>query len=477
MTRSSFVALLASVPLAALCWTNEGFARGGGHFGGDRFGGARFEGRPELRAPEREFRPEENRLDEMRRPEEEHRLDEDAVRPRDDTAHPAGEEPAQHRDATPRDLDARRDLANPDKDFRNAIGNGHWDHNQFWNQRFGAGDFNCWGGCRYGWAGRVFWPFAYGDIFSFAWWPYAGVPAFWNYGLNTILTGLFWPYGAYEWPDGYGAYAWSGGDNSYQYAREAHQDIYSAGPAHEGAETQTAASAGSIAEAGTCSGFAPGVTSLPMDRIEQALKPEQSQRAVFGELEAASAKAEAILKDACPSDPPLTPVGRLDALEKRLEAMDQAVDTVMAPLAKFSSVLTDEQRRELDAMGGSGKGANGSALEMGDVGDCIDQGQLFTDVPAQQIEQAVRPDERQRAALDALKNASAQAAERLRSGCPTSIPAMPEARLEAMDKRLHETIVAVNEVRPALVGFYDSLSDEQKARFNTLPSEQVGERP
>jgi hypothetical protein len=157
--------------------------------------------------------------------------------------------------------------------------------------------------------------------------------------------------------------------------------------------------------------------------------------------------------------------------------MDQAVDTVMAPMAKFSSVLTDEQRRQLDAMGGSGKGANGSALEMGDVGDCIDQGQQFTDVPAQQIEQAVRPDQRQRAALDALKTVSAQAAERLRSQCPTSVPATPEARLEAMDQRLHETMVAVNEVRPALVGFYDSLSDEQKARFNTMPSEQVGERP
>jgi len=26
-------------------------------------------------------------------------------------------------------------------------------------------------------------------------------------------------------------------------------------------------------------------------------------------------------------------------------------------------------------------------------------------------------------------------------------------------------------VRPALTGFYDSLSDEQKARFNTMPSQ------
>jgi hypothetical protein len=116
-------------------------------------------------------------------------------------------------------------------------------------------------------------------------------------------------------------------------------------------------------------------------------------------------------------------------------------------------------------------------MEMGDVGDCIDQGQQFANVPAQQIAEAVQPDALQRTALDQLKTVAAQAAERLRSQCPTSVPATPEARLAAMDKRLTETIVAVNEVRPALVGFYESLNDEQKARFNTLPPEQTSARP
>jgi hypothetical protein len=37
-----------------------------------------------------------------------------------------------------------------------------------------------------------------------------------------------------------------------------------------------------------------------------------------------------------------------------------------------------------------------------------------------------------------------------------------------MDKRLKATVTAMNEVPPALVGFYDSLSDEQKARFDTM---------
>jgi hypothetical protein len=42
-----------------------------------------------------------------------------------------------------------------------------------------------------------------------------------------------------------------------------------------------------------------------------------------------------------------------------------------------------------------------------------------------------------------------------------------------MSKRLSGTKEAMNDVRPALVGFYDSLSEEQKARFNTIPTQQA----
>ncbi len=209
-----------------------------------------------------------------------------------------------------------------------------------------------------------------------------------------------------------------------------------------------------------------------MSQIEQAVKPDKSQRAAFDQLDAASQQAEAILKGACPSEPPLTPVGRLDALDKRLAAMDQAVDTLQAPLASFSNALNDEQRKALDALGGS-QPTGADPMQMSDIGGCVDEGQQFTDVPVQQIEQSVQPDARQKTALDQLKSAATDAAQKLRLSCPKGVPATPEARLEAMDQRLHDTITAVNEVRPALIGFYNSLSDEQKARFDTLPSEQA----
>ena len=37
-----------------------------------------------------------------------------------------------------------------------------------------------------------------------------------------------------------------------------------------------------------------------------------------------------------------------------------------------------------------------------------------------------------------------------------------------MGKRLTATVTAMNEVRPALAGFYESPTDEQKARFDTM---------
>src|SRR5262249_56052377 len=87
-----------------------------------------------------------------------------------------------------------------------------------------------------------------------------------------------------------------------------------------------------------------------------------------------------------------------------------------------------------------------------------------TDLPIDRIAQAVQPTPAQRGALDELKDASARAAEGLKANCPTSQSLTPTGRVEAMQKRLQATLAAVHTVQPALTKFYDSLSDEQKAR-------------
>lgn len=491
MIRSSVLALAASVAIGTLGLATDASARGGfggghfgggfggfgGHFGGMRdFGGGmrdfRPEFRPEMHAPRMEDRAsiedhrpvDDHRAMDDHRADDDHRAADDAARRGDDRPDARDRAADDRRDLDDRNLDRRDDLAQHWNNWHQPVNVGRWDHNAFWNNNWNARNFNCYN-CRWGWVGPVFWPFAWGDMWSFAWWPYAATAPFWNYGVDYIMGGLFWPNGAYAWPTGgYGATAWTQTDSDYTYARQSHQDIYSAGPADGSDDKQAAAADDSQnQDLATCSGFAPGVASLPIDKIEASVKPTGMQLTDLKALEAASSKAEGILKASCPSSPPLTPVGRLDALQKRLDAMVQGLDLVRDPLAKFDASLSDEQRRQLDTLGG-GKASNPAAL-------CSTQNEEFINVPTQEIIATVDPDEKQKAALDQLDNVSAKAAAMLQSTCPTQIPATTEARLDAMDKRLRATVTAMNEVRPALVGFYDSLSDEQKARFNTMPSQ------
>ncbi|WP_245320406.1 Spy/CpxP family protein refolding chaperone [Bradyrhizobium lablabi] len=95
--------------------------------------------------------------------------------------------------------------------------------------------------------------------------------------------------------------------------------------------------------------------------------------------------------------------------------------------------------------------------------------------PIAEITRAVRPTPEQRALLDELKTAAAKAADAFKESCVDSYAMTPPARLRAMTNRVSATLNAVKIVRPALEQFYNSLNDEQKARFNALGPD-VGER-
>jgi len=471
MIRNTGFALVASVSMSAFGLSADAMARGGGgHFGGGL--GGHFGGMRDFGGGMRDFRPE-FRPEAMRGPrvEESRRATDrtmDVHRPADNrraAEELRGDGIDHHADDRRdiRDLDRRDHLTQHWNDWRQPVNAGRWGHNAFWNSNWNARNFNC-HNCRWGWVGPVFWPFAWGDMWSFAWWPYAATAPFWGYSVDYIMGGLFWPNGAYAWPSGgYGATAWTQSDGDYVYARESHQDVYSSDAAANTDASATMQDDNQSGDIATCSGFAPGVSGLPVGRIAASIKLKGAQVADLKSLETASHKAESLLKASCPSAPPLTPVGRLDALQKRLDAMVQGLDLVRAPLVKFDASLSDGQRRQLDALGGA-KVDDPARL-------CATQNQEFINVPTQEIIATVEPDEKQRAALDALDNVSAKAAAMLQATCPVEIPASTEARLDAMDKRLKATVMAMNEVRPALMGFYDSLSDEQKARFNTMPSQ------
>ena len=81
----------------------------------------------------------------------------------------------------------------------------------------------------------------------------------------------------------------------------------------------------------------------------------------------------------------------------------------------------------------------------------------------------MQPNDAQRAKLDALQSAAAQAADAIKAACPSGEPPhTPPGRLAAVGKRLQAMLQAVETVQPALQDFYNSLGDDQRARFNTM---------
>jgi hypothetical protein len=100
-----------------------------------------------------------------------------------------------------------------------------------------------------------------------------------------------------------------------------------------------------------CGARAAGIGNLPIERIERAVRPTDAQRSTLKELQDAMADAGNVLKSDCPTYRPLTPIGRLEAMEQRLDAMLRAVTTVQPALERFYSVLSDEQKERFNRLG------------------------------------------------------------------------------------------------------------------------------
>jgi LTXXQ motif family protein len=101
----------------------------------------------------------------------------------------------------------------------------------------------------------------------------------------------------------------------------------------------------------TCAAPPVGVTNWPTSEIDQAVHPTDAQRTRLLVLKQAGDRAAELLKASCPTDEPLTPPARLEAVAKRLDAMLQAVKLVRAELNSFYDSLSDEQKAQFDAIG------------------------------------------------------------------------------------------------------------------------------
>ena len=322
---------------------------------------------------------------------------------------------------------------------------------QFGQARFHGGFFgSSWpwwrGGLVIGWVGPLFWPYAHYDLFDYVYWPYA-YDDFWPYAYDDVYYGIYSNY----------AYIPPGPRSSgHRVSSPGHRAARADGSERRAAEV--------------CSDDAAQLTAWPIQRISEVVEPTEAQRPALDELRAASAKAIDTLKSECPTDLPSIPTGRLAAMEGRLQVMLAAVQTVRPALERFYQSLSDEQKARFNAIAPTNN-RDATAKDQYDLAKlCNERTPGATDLPIDRIAQAVQPTPAQRAALDELKDASVKAAERLNTECPAYQTLTPTGRVEAMEKRLDAALGAVKTVGPAFVKFYNSLSDEQKARFNSLRS-------
>jgi hypothetical protein len=103
---------------------------------------------------------------------------------------------------------------------------------------------------------------------------------------------------------------------------------------------------------------------------------------------------------------------------------------------------------------------------------CGDDSREIAGLPINQIQQAIRLDEAQRAALDDLANALVSAAQMIRASCPMQTAFSAPHRLAVMQQRIGAMIKAELGVQQPLGQFYDLLDDEQEARLNALAEDR-----
>ncbi|WP_051397096.1 Spy/CpxP family protein refolding chaperone [Bradyrhizobium elkanii] len=314
----------------------------------------------------------------------------------------------------------------------------------------------------FGWVGPLFWPFAFYDIYDYTFWGYPYDDAFWGYGYPDLYAGIFGLYG-YDGLMGYAGYL-----PGYAGRRGGNLDTYAYAP-----------STGRTNLAQMCGDDSRAIAGLPIEAFQNAIQPNEAQRAALEELANASEKAAAGLKASCPTDVALTAPSRLAAMQQRIEAMIVAVQTVQGPLDKFYGLLSDEQKAQINALSTTRQRPGRTAARAGPAGPACDVTQPgLSEWPTATIEQSVSPTDQQRRYLDALQGAAAEAAETLKQSCQTGPEdaLTPPARLVAVGQRLDTMLQAVKTVRTAMDDFYGSLTDEQKAAFDAIGPQQAGGR-
>jgi hypothetical protein len=289
----------------------------------------------------------------------------------------------------------------------------------------------------YGWVGPLFWPFAIYDINDYIIWD--GATGFWDYGYPDIYAAIFAPYGR----DDLAAYT---------------------GPSPHGRRHRRVPPLQQF-----CGDDRRDIAGLPINQIQQAIQPNEAQRAALDDLANAWIFAAQMIRATCLTQTAFTAPNRLAIMHQRIGAMTGAVLALRQPLGKFHDLLEEEQEARLNALAEDRRRTStASGATEAPAQGCGAAQPAVLQWPADEIEARLRLNDTQRAALKVLQDANAKAVEILTAECQPNDAITPSARLDAVDVRLADMQQAVYLVSAALESFYATLSDEQKAQFEAI---------
>jgi hypothetical protein len=88
----------------------------------------------------------------------------------------------------------------------------------------------------------------------------------------------------------------------------------------------------------------------PMRQIEDGIQLLDEQHAALHEVAAAFYNAVSGLVSSCPIENPFTPVGRLEAEQRQLEALKRGIEIIQPIITSFEKLLTGAQRVRFKVM-------------------------------------------------------------------------------------------------------------------------------
>jgi hypothetical protein len=284
-----------------------------------------------------------------------------------------------------------------------------------------------------------FWPSAYDDVFGYVVSSVGYGDGFWLRGYADVVESMFAPSAAATPRDKRGR---------ARAAQAPNADVPSTPACAE----------------------APSSSAL-VERIEQIVRPADAQREALRELGNALQAAAERIGAACATDGSGGPNARLETMWRRLRAMRQAVALARAPLRSFYEILSEEQRTRLDTA--AAVDPNVRALAAREASDrfvrMCSESTRMPEWPLASIAQTVKLDDDQRPMLELLMGTSMHYAHELRASCSAApAPITSTERLEAVDQRLGDIVYAVTVLRGMLNRFYNSLTQEQRARFDAM---------